>query len=179
MKRILIILFCLLQYVLYSQDTEFHVFFEDREKYFKDSLSKFVTYHGIDHLKDSLPDGNYYFHDEKKKDSTRSSIVLIAHFKNGLKDSLFETFRYEVIKREKRMVSYASTFFLEGKKNGIELGYNVIHKRITSFSMTTFNSYKHGLKDGICISFFNGQIITISRYENGEFLKYEFQNPYW
>jgi hypothetical protein len=146
--------------------------------YKNDSLSSFFIkegyYNGVFNysaqlLKDSLPDGKYYFYDVDRKDSLslEKKIIIRAEYKNGKKNGIFENHTY-FENSKKKCLQYVSTWsckYVQGLKDGIEESY-VYYLSTKIYAPEFYYEYLMGKKNGLCILYYNAAPYKLSIYDN-------------
>ena len=124
--------------------------------------------------KDSLEDGIYLFYNVSRKDSTsvKKKVIYRAEYFNGLKHGVFESFYYSYNKKKKRqeLIRYHICDYKDGEKDGIEEICYVSYYAFNSYLVSTnyYGEFKDGKKHGLFIHSYNGIIIYVELYENGE-----------
>lgn len=168
--KLFFLLFCLITNV-YGQNT---VNVYDKKNWinyfttFKDGL----FYDSYNNLKDSLPDGKYYFYSYEKKDSTSKKvphIIIAGEYKNGIKNGKFEhsDFIYDKKKKTFLLRWYSVCYYKNGVKEGVEEKFDVLNWEISfAYVMYYYCEFKNGMKNGLEILFEHGYPYNISIYEN-------------
>jgi hypothetical protein len=174
-KELIAALFCVLITVaIYGQSTVTIYGTKNWSSYFNLlGIDGSDFYYSCTGMKDSLPDGNYFFYSYTEKDSLKKEFsrnVVSGSYLNSKKNGVFKEVEYRYNKKKKRYEEHQVTIYhyLNGKLEGcIEEFIVVNYDLYTGYIMLYYCEYKEGNKDGLEILYNTGYPSDILLYEKG------------
>jgi hypothetical protein len=146
------------------------------QNYFKDLGGDMGYYYNSNNLKDSLPDGTYFFYDVARKDSSsnKRNIIIMGHYLNSVKngDFMTRTFFYEKKTKSFKPHVTQKCRYKDGKKNGVDEKFIHFSRNSTEYvTLIYYGEYNDGKKNGLFMNFEDGYPVDVTLYENDELVK--------